>query len=176
MYRLPSRRSKKHNAGKLNLIPILDAVFIFIFFLLMSASFVKIFEISSDVPIVSKSRPPKSKKRPLGLTLKIRKNKIQIYTGIPSVLKKTINKISRKQYDLSSLHQYLLNLKKRDPKERTVIIEPIYNLDYEQLIDIMDSVRTIHNTDMAIYYKDKNGVQRKTRKLFDNIIFGNIQS
>ena len=60
MYRVPSRRKTKKQMAKPNLIPILDAVFIFIFFLLMSANFIKIFEISSDVPIVSTVEPPKS--------------------------------------------------------------------------------------------------------------------
>ena len=35
-----------------NIIPILDAVFIFIFFLLMSAQFIKYFTIHSDTPSV----------------------------------------------------------------------------------------------------------------------------
>jgi hypothetical protein len=34
---------------KLNLVPILDSVFIFIFFLLMSAQFVDVYEIGSSV-------------------------------------------------------------------------------------------------------------------------------
>ena len=37
---------------KPNLIPIMDAVFIFIFFLLMSAQFIDLFEIGSSVPMV----------------------------------------------------------------------------------------------------------------------------
>lgn len=176
MYRLPSRRMKKHNATKPNLIPILDAVFIFIFFLLMSANFVQIFEISSDVPIISTSKPLKSKKKPLALTIKIRKNKIQIYTGIPSKLRKTINKISKKQFDLITLHTFLLKLKKERPSERTAIMEPIYNVNYELLVKIMDSVRMLNSTDTAIYYKDKNGMEKKAKSLFDNIVFGNIQS
>ena len=37
--RLPSSRRKKRPEEKLNLVPIMDSVFIFIFFLLMSAQF-----------------------------------------------------------------------------------------------------------------------------------------
>ena len=44
MLRAPSRRQRKEPEKRLNLIPILDSVFIFIFFLLMSANFIKIFE------------------------------------------------------------------------------------------------------------------------------------
>ena len=57
MLRAPSRRKRKEPVKRLNLIPILDAVFIFIFFLLMSANFIKIYEVQSDVPIVSTTPP-----------------------------------------------------------------------------------------------------------------------
>ena len=62
------RRMKK--PPKLNLIPILDAIFIFIFFLLMSAQFIDIYEIGSDAPITSTSSP-ENKKPPLNLTLEL---------------------------------------------------------------------------------------------------------
>ena len=52
---------KRREDNKLNLKPILDAVFIFIFFLLMSAQFLDLHEIGSDVPIVQ-SLPSKAKK------------------------------------------------------------------------------------------------------------------
>ena len=44
--------SKLNRKTKPNLIPIMDAVFIFIFFLLMSAQFIDIYEINSDAPAV----------------------------------------------------------------------------------------------------------------------------
>ncbi|MBC98168.1 MAG: hypothetical protein CME63_10485 [Halobacteriovoraceae bacterium] len=91
MLRAPSRRKRKEPVKRLNLIPILDAVFIFIFFLLMSANFIKIYEVQSDVPIVS-SAPPKSNKKPLALTLKVTGAGLKLYTGVPSKLVKRINK------------------------------------------------------------------------------------
>ena len=55
-------------------------------------------------------------------------------------------------------------------------MDPIYNVNYELLVKIMDSVRMLNSTDTAIYYKDKNGMEKKAKSLFDNIVFGNIQS
>ena len=66
-------RTKK-KVPKLNLIPILDAVFIFIFFLLMSAQFVEIYEIGSDAPTV-KNVTKNNKEDPLNLTVDVFKNK-----------------------------------------------------------------------------------------------------
>ncbi|MBL6989195.1 MAG: biopolymer transporter ExbD [Bacteriovoracaceae bacterium] len=176
MYRVPSRKKKKHKISAPNLIPILDAVFIFIFFLLMSANFTKIFEISSDIPIVSNQPPPKSKKPPLALTLKLTANDIKVYTGVPSTYVKRFGRMINGQYDLLSLHDYLIKLKKRHVREKSIIVEPIVDIKYEELVKVMDSVRTLSNTDEAIYQKDKDGLDVRIKDLFSKIVFGNIGS
>ena len=175
MYRIPSRRKKLHRVEKPNLIPILDAVFIFIFFLLMSASFIKIFEISSNIPLISDKEPPK-KEKPLALTLKITDNAINIYTGVPGVLRKQVRKTSPDEYNLEELRGFLINLKKKYITKNTLILEPMIDISYERLIQIMDSVRMLQRTDPVLYRKNKNGIDEKVEDLFSNIIFGNIQS
>ncbi|MCY4644139.1 MAG: biopolymer transporter ExbD [Bacteriovoracales bacterium] len=177
MLRSPSgRRTRNQHGEKLNLIPILDSVFIFIFFLLMSASFLNLFEISSDAPIISSAPPPKNKKPPLALTITIQKNKILVSTGIPSQVRRSFDKMGDGQYDLLTLKEYLISLKKRNTREETAILEPKIDLDYETLVKIMDTIRTLRDTDEDIFYKDENGIDRKADSLFAKIIFGNILS
>jgi biopolymer transport protein ExbD len=161
---------------KPNLIPILDAVFIFIFFLLMSASYLNIHEIQSDVPIISNKTPPKNKKPPLALTLKIKASRIQVLTGVPARVRKNIGKNSEGDYDLVSLRTYLISLKKRHKTEKDIILEPIVDLNYEEIVKIMDSVRTLKKTDPDIWTKNKDGSDQRVKELFSNIVFGNIQS
>ncbi len=175
MYRAPSRRKTKKEFVKPNLIPILDAVFIFIFFLLMSANFVKIYEIPSNVPIISDAEPPKNQK-PLALTLRVTSSYIQVLTGIPSSTLIRVGKTSDGFYDLEKLHSVLLSLKNQNLKEETVILEPIVDLTYEEIVKIMDAARELRNTDPALFAKDKDGVEMRLRSLFPKIIFGNIQS
>lgn len=174
MLRAPSRRKRKEPMQKLNLIPILDAVFIFIFFLLMSANFIKIFEIPSDVPIVSEATPPNDKK-PLALTLKITSSGILVYQGVPSTLIKRINKTTGGEYDYESLRSYAIGLKQRYTHEKSMILEPITDISYEEIVKIMDSIRSLRKTDPAIFIK-KDGVEVRTYQMFDQIVFGNIQS
>ena len=176
MLRTPSgRRNQRRKGEKINLIPILDAVFIFIFFLLMSASFLNLFEISSDVPIVSSSPPP-NKKPPLALTVVIENDQISVATGVPSQVRQNFGKGPDGKYDLIGLTQYLISLKKRHTNENTAILEPRVDIDYETLVQIMDAVRIMGATDEDIFYTDKDGVSRKVEALFDKIVFGNILS
>lgn len=176
MYRAPSRRKLKKEIEKPNLIPILDAVFIFIFFLLMSSRFLNISEIQSDVPIVSDREPPKSDKKPLALTLKILNTKIQVLTGVPGTIKKNIGKNADGDYDLHELREYLITLKQSNVDERSIILEPLVDLNYEEIVKIMDSVRDLKKTDPDIWTKTKEGMDLRVKELFDAIVFGNIQS
>ena len=174
MLRKPSRKNYKYEFKRPNLIPILDAVFIFIFFLLLSANFLKVYEINSNVPTVS-DVPKKSKKKPLNVGLKIKNNRIELYTGVPW---KRLKKFSKKngQYDLNSLHDYLIAIKKNDLTERTITFEPVESIDYETLVKIMDAVRGFKTTDPSYFQKTKDGLDQKVEHLFDDIIYGNIKS
>lgn len=176
MIKTPGRRKRKRVEQKINLAPILDAIFIFIFFLLMSVSFIHNFEIESNVPITSSGPPPKNKKPPLALTLKIAATKITILKGVPSRALKSFSKAADGQYDLEALHQFLIGLKQKYSHEDTIIFEPLVDVTYEDIIVIMDAVRSIRKTDDSIYKKDENGIETKLNLLFSNIIFGNIQS
>ena len=177
MYRRPSRKHRSQEFEKPNLIPILDSVFIFIFFLLMSANFVKIFEISSDVPIISDREPPKSKKEPLNLTMKVFANSISIHTGTNEKRLFRVRKTPSGEYDLFTLREKLIDLKEKNKSEDTIVLMPIANISYETLVKIMDSVRDIKDTEREIWVPSKDGTgDIKIKKLFNNIIFGNIQS
>lgn len=174
MYRAPSRRAKRGEVKKPNLIPILDAVFIFIFFLLMSANFIKIYEIPSVVPILNPGTPPKNQKPPLALTLRIGQDNIVVMTGVPSRTRQTFGKTADGVYDLESLRAFLINLKSSNLDERTVILEPLVNLTYEEIVQIMDTARLIRKTDPSLFKKDEAGLDVRVEELFDNIVFGNI--
>jgi len=172
--KLPSSRRKKKPQAKLNLVPIMDAVFIFIFFLLMSAQFLRIMEIGSDVPIISEAEPPKPEKDPLALQLKIEENVLTLTRGLtPQV----VGRYQRKgdgAYDLDGLHQKLVELKKTRANEETIILQPEWDISYDEIIRVMDAVRLLNNTDDAIFKKGKDGLDEKVKTLFAKIIFGNL--
>ena len=176
MLKVPTSRKRKKPDEKLNLVPIMDSVFIFIFFLLMSASFLKIYEIGSPIPIVSDQEPPKDKKEPLALTMVIETNEIVISSGVPSRVLKKFPRQADGQFNLEEVHATLIDIKKQNIDEDSIIFEPVGDLTYEEIVKIMDSVRMLHKTDDALFKTNKEGIDEKLKNLFDKIIFSNLMS
>ena len=107
MLKVPTSRKRKKPEEKLNLVPIMDSIFIFIFFLLMSASFLKIYEIGSPIPIVSDSEPPKDEKDPLALTMVIETNEITLSRGVPSRKFRSFQRQPGGEFNYDEIHNVI---------------------------------------------------------------------
>lgn len=165
---------KRRKMERLNLIPIMDAVFIFIFFLLMSAQFLEVYEIGSDAPAVQTiTQEQKDKKPPLNLTLEISNSSIIVKTGVEEKTYKTINKTGE-GYELDALREVIVEIKVNNIDESSIILRPNTNVPYVQLVKIMDTVRNLDTGDAELVAKNKAGNEVKTKKLFDQIIFETI--
>ncbi|MGE3611318.1 MAG: ExbD/TolR family protein [Bacteriovoracaceae bacterium] len=138
---------------KLNLVPILDSVFIFIFFLLMSAQFVDVYEIGSSLPMTKEVKDQKEEKDPLNLILEIKKEEITVKTGLRNPKSRTF--ASTKTLEIK---EYLKELKKSHPKENTMILKADPKISFQNLVTVIDS------TQMP---KDSK------EKLFEQIVFDN---
>lgn len=169
------RQKKKAAPCKPNVIPILDAVFIFIFFLLMSAQFLEIYEIGSDAPAVKtvSEDEQKDKKPPLNLTLEVKRDAIVIKTGLEGQIHRTIASEAG-EYKLDELAKELVTLKKGHVSETSVIIRPDSKVEYKKIVYIMDTCRELPRDTPSIVAKDDKGVTVETRTLFEQIIFETI--
>jgi biopolymer transport protein ExbD len=173
MLKTPSSRRKKLE-HKLDLVPIMDAIFIFIFFLLFSANFVTIFEINSDAPILS-SEPPQDNKEPLALTLVINPEEIVITTTNARTVVKKIQRMGE-SYNYNELHDFMIQMRLKHLTEDTVILEPSPEVSYDEIIKIMDEIRIFRNTDESIFIKSKDGVEEKLKFIFNKVVFGNLMN
>jgi biopolymer transport protein ExbD len=167
------RRIEKKEIPKLNLIPILDAVFIFIFFLLMSAQFVEIYEIGSDAPAIATVDTEKDDKKPLNLTLKISMSSIVIKTGVEGSISSTIPRIG-KEFNIEKLKSALKKIKLENIDERSIILSPTKSVSYNEVVAIMDAVTSIDRKQAPMVAKSKKGNVIKTYTLFDQIIFETV--
>jgi biopolymer transport protein ExbD len=176
MLRVPTSRKRKRPEEKLNLVPIMDSVFIFIFFLLMSASFLKIYEIGSPIPIISDKEPPKPDKDPLALAMTLETNEIILLKGIPQREIQRFKRLPDGTFDYEAIHTALIEIKKSNKDEDSIIFEPIGDLTYEEIVEVMDAVRMMKKTDDSIFRPNKEGIDEPVKNLFDKIIFSNLMS
>lgn len=154
----------------------MDSVFIFIFFLLMSASFLKIYEIGSPIPIVSDQEPPKSKKIPLALAMTLETNEIILMKGVPQREIQRFKRLPDGTFDYEAIHSVLIEIKKQNVDEDSIIFEPIGELTYEEIVKVMDAVRMLKKTDDTIMKPNREGIDEPLKALFDQIIFSNLMS
>lgn len=168
-----SIKRRKKNTSKLNLIPILDSVFIFIFFLLMSAQFLDIYEIGSEAPAVMTIQDVKSKKLPLNLILDINNERILVKTGLDEKIVKTISK-QNSGYDLIELSKILFAIKQNNIDEETVILRPDSTVPYYEIIRVIDIVKELTKDQETIIGTNDKGKQITTRTLFNKIVFETI--
>ena len=140
---------KMKKPEKINLVPILDAVFIFIFFLLMSAQFVDVYEIGSKLPM-TKEADRDENKEPLNLTVEVKKDEIIIKTGLRTVKTKKFS-----WEDEALINSYLVDLKNKHQDENTVIVRADKKVSFQDLVKAIDLT------------------QSENEKLFEQIVFDN---
>lgn len=178
-----SRRKSSSQEVSINLVPMLDALVTLVAFLLFSSAFMAIVFIDSPAPLLA---PPSEqidqiKDKPLQLTAYIQENQIMISDWSGSREKHVITNIAdpktgEMKYDFERLHQTLVEIKNRNPKETKIILKPDSGVSYEVLISIMDSARSFETSDPPLYKKNAQGVDEAEKNLFPEVIFGNILS
>ncbi len=142
---------------KLNLVPILDSVFIFIFFLLMSAQFVDVYEIGSSVPMMKEAKNEKQEKDPLNLTLEVSKTQIVVKTGLRSPRSRTFASEQKKE-----IRDYLTELKRQHPKENTMILKADPKISFQNLVTVIDTTQKEKGSKEELFSQivfDNNGVK-----------------
>jgi len=160
------QRRKMKKMPKLNLIPILDAIFIFIFFLLMSAQFLDIYEIGSDAPITTTIEQPKPDKEPLNLIIEIKKSGIYVKTGLDGNLYKKLS-----AENMTKLNDILIELKNKNPTENSAILKPSSSYEYHKIVKIIDATREVLKPDVFVTSVDEKNRKYASKVLFDKIIF-----
>ena len=159
MYSKPSTRRIKRRPKPLNLVPILDAVFILIFYLLMSAQFFKTYQIGSDYPLASNKPAPPQKKESLNLKINIKKDLIEVFTGMDENLERSfpIEGIS----SLMMFNKFLVDKKRQYPDEKVAIVTPESKAKYKTIIKVMDYIKSDFTAEEEL-------------PLFSDLIIGNI--
>ena len=163
--------AKEKASCKPNIVPILDAVFIFIFFLLMSAEFIKFYVINSDAPAIKMvDSLGNNKDKPLNLALEILPKKIIIKTNPEGQVKEVVY-LKNGEYDWDKLLDIIVTLKRKNIEENSVILRPHDRLAYKKVIKVIDVVRDLPQELSPLVAKNKKGNKVEAKVLFDRVIF-----
>jgi biopolymer transport protein ExbD len=131
MLRIPSTRHSKRSQAKLNLLPFADSILVFVFFILMSATFYHINDMGTDVAVAS---PTEKSNLFLKLT-----GKELILSSNGSVLHRFQRQARTGEFSYEDVKNVLGEYKKND---RSITFEPENELTFEEIAKIMDIVRS----------------------------------
>lgn len=178
MLKRPSQRrsSKGTQEIDLPLVPIMDAFVTLIAFLLLVTSLLAVTLIDTPVPVVSNEPEEKMHEKPLALQLEIKADELILSSGFRLIPEQKFPKVE-KNYDSGKLHEALIAIRQKFPKENTIVYKPAADVKYDDLVQLMDATRLLSKTDPANPpVKDKNGVDRIDPYLFPTVVFGNVIS
>ena len=151
---------------ELNLTPFLDVMITLIPFLMLTASFFSVVVLEAKLPtpippdkIVDVKMPP-----PFDLVVMVPKDSIKIYVnnkdplGPPQFVvaaPERKDSTSFTQEQIEKFHQILVEIKKKNPTEERMALDPHPALPLEKLSQILDQSRTFVGTDAAIQENPK---------------------
>lgn len=138
------RRAKKakQKDQKLNLVPIMDSVFILIFFLLFSTKFIEMHEINADTPVVKEVPDDQEpEKNPLNLILKLDAKKITLTTGLDEKAHSSYDMDKEGNFEFKKINEAIAKLRVAKKKEQTIIIRSKKDVKYKMIVLAMDAVK-----------------------------------
>ena len=154
----------------------MDALVTLVGFLLFGMAFLGLTHIETPFPETSAEQvQEKLKEKPLQLTISLRENDTEIWSPFDKIEAKKIPNNPEGNPDLKGIHDALLDVKKIFPNEKKIVIAPNPQINYDNLISVMDSVRLIEKTDAPIFTKNAaTGNDEPVKQLFPDVIFGNL--
>lgn len=131
MLRVPSSRHRKRNKVALNLLPFADSILVFVFFILMSATFYHINDMGTDVAVASETEKS-------NLFLKLTGKEL-ILSSNGEILHRFQRQARTGEFSYEDVKNVLGEYKKNDG---AITFEPENELTFEEIAKIMDIVRS----------------------------------
>ena len=179
-----SRRRYKmqinHNSEfELDLAPLLAVMVKLVPVLLVSSAFAQLMIVETELPQIVQEAITREEKtdKPTVVSLTIDKlNGVKISTsknGKENV--RNIAMLSNKEFNLSELHNDLIEIKKANPEVFKIELNPADNVPYKDIVKIMDEVRKSRSNDIRFPVQDeKTGKSSTTDYMFPEVVFSNM--
>lgn len=168
---------------ELNLAPMLDIIVSIVPMLLLSVVFVRITVVETPVPqAVEKAVAAANEKNKdlIQVRMSVAKDRVVHITIVDKAAGREVNKeysVSAKDSkpDTDSLYKQIVSIKKEYPDVFKMELNPEESVPLEEIIAVMDSVRTTKDKETKVVFTDSTtGKPIETNLLFPDIVFGNV--
>ena len=160
----------------LNLAPILDIIVSIVPLLLLSIAFVQVKMIDTSVPqVVAEAAQRANEKSETTVTLKVSKAKgfqFDVSKDGKSVPVAVPNKGA--EWDLDALNAAAFGIKEKNPEVFRVDMAPEKDVNLNELVKVMDSLRRTPDAKKVAFTDPANGTRVETELMFPNVLFANV--
>lgn len=161
----------------LNLAPMLDIIVSIIPMLLMSVVFVQITVVETPIPqAVEKAMAAADEKNEVQISLHVSKTagfRLAVADKGKN-LEKTVA-LKGGAFDLEGLKKEVVALKLQYPNIFRVELNPDEGVALNEIVSVMDQIRTRAKTDPKILFTDvQTGKEIETELIFPDVVFGNV--
>lgn len=130
------RRSQLSKVPKINMTPVMDAVFIFIFFLMISSQFINFHEIATTIPkVINQESSTDDNTKNKNFKLILKSNKVLVTEG---AREKKLAEFKLDDDGKQKLKAFLINLAADNKNEESIIIKPNAKVKYETIVEVID--------------------------------------
>lgn len=171
------RPRNSNSTFDLNLAPILDIIVSIVPLLLLSIAFVQVKMIDTSVPqVVAEAAKRANDKSQATVTLHVSKLKgfrFEVLNhGKPSTPIQIAN--TSTGWNLEALNQAAYTIKSKYPDVFRVDLEPDTDINLNELVTVMDSLRKAPNEQTVSFTDPENGQKVETQLMFPNVLFANV--
>ena len=177
-----AKRKLVSHEFELNLTPIIDCFVTLICFMLLSATYVNLVGMDAKVPVAVPASAAAATKEPkFKIELKVNAKGLELLaSGAGNASgKKFIGMLKQEtngsRYDLASLHNELVKIKRERPKEYSINFNAGVDMPYEELVRFMDATRNLSPADGTFAFTDdRNGTEVKVDVLFPDFVIAGL--
>jgi len=165
---------------ELNVMPFIDIFSMLNTFLLVSASFIGLGILEVQIPFFSNSPEVKDEEpsRSMSIKVEIEPEVIFLKTSWSEApINSTTEKYTLDPEGIEKLHQELIKLRTNVPKTDKVTLFSDDDVKYDEMILVLDAIKTLKETDPDIPIEDedsKSGPKVSGRFLYHKVTMGNV--
>lgn len=159
----------------LNLAPVLDIIISVVPLLLLSVAFVQVKMIDTSVPqVVAEAAQRANDKSETTVTLKVQKKGFTFEVVKDGKKTPTTVMNGAGGWNLDALQNAAFAIKEKNPQVFRVDLKPDADVNLNDLVEIMDKLRSSPDAKKVAFTDPANGQRIETQLMFPNVLFANV--